>query len=83
MAGTNVSDTGVSIKPAEIIFTLTLRPADFVQDIAAGLAGSEAPIGEVTVPTHHLFLNGHALNELHTKGLADQCRSNLDSRTEE
>ena len=83
VAGTNVSDTGVSIVLAEITFTLTLCLADFIPYIAAGLAGSAAPIGEITVRGQEVFLNGHTLNELQTKGLDEQCRTNLDSCTEE
>jgi hypothetical protein len=83
VAGANVSDTGVSIVLAEITFTLTLCLADFIPHIAAGLAGSAAPIGEITVRGQEVFLNGHTLNELQTKGLDEQCRTNLDSCTEE
>jgi hypothetical protein len=69
VAGANIADTGVSIVKANINFTLTLRLADLVPDIAAGLADSAAPIEEITVRGQDAFLNGHALNELQTKGL--------------
>ena len=65
---------------AEINFTLTFHLADFVPDIAVGLAGFAAPIGEITVRRQDVFLNRYALNELQTKSLDDQFRSNLDSR---
>ena len=69
--------------PAEITFTATLRLNDFVPVIAAGLAGTGAPIVEITVRGQDVFLHGQALNELQEKSLADQCHTNLYSPTEE
>lgn len=83
VVGANLSDNGASIVPAEITFTLTLRLADFVPGLAASLADSAAPIGEISVRGQDVFLNGRALNEHQTQILAEQCRAHLEGSSEE
>ena len=83
VAGANVSDAGASIVPAEITFTLTLRLADFVPGLAAGLADTTAPIGEILVRGQDVFLNGRALNQRQSQVLTEQCRANLEGSATE
>ncbi len=78
--GANVTNQNPGLIPNEITFTLTLRLGDFAPDIAAGLADSTAPIGEIAVRGQEIFLNGHSLNTLQTEALAVQCQQQIETR---
>jgi len=80
VVGANVTNQNPGLIPNEITFTLTLRLGDFAPDIAAGLADSTAPIGEIAVRGQEIFLNGHSLNTLQTEALAVQCQQQIETR---
>lgn len=80
VAGANVADQNPGLIPDVITFTLSLRLGDFAPNVAAGLADSSPPIGEIAVREKEVFLNGQSLNVLQTEAFATQCQHHIEAR---